>query len=198
MSVLKGITLLFVAVSLASCGGGDIAENEFVKQLPDDQKKAVVKRMNLMCDCASKTEVLSKFDLSAKDQLKKAEALVAAVESGDTVEIKAAKTAYDKSRETLDAVEDSEEFNKLNECLENIGKSLTEEESKAASTGDSKIRSLMKEQFKDDEEGFQKARENFMSFCPKMAKADKSQKIQFKAQGKVDSVEDKLKEMKIE
>ena len=68
----------------------------------------------------------------------------------------------------------------------------------APSTGDSKIRSLMSEQFTDDEEGFQKARENFMSFCPKMAKADKSQKIQFKAQGKVDSVEDKLKEMKIE
>ncbi|MCH2043517.1 MAG: hypothetical protein MK212_05205 [Saprospiraceae bacterium] len=170
MKLLKGISLFASALFLlSSCGGGGVASNEFVKQLPDDQKAAYIKQVNGDCACFSKIQGSpAETEKAAKALEAKVDEFIAAVDGGDYAKAKAANDAMDEAQKAVrDAEKAFQEKNTgVRDCLKKAKEAMSEEEQKASREAQKKISELANAKFGEGEDAMKKALAMQTAMCP--------------------------------
>lgn len=173
MKGLKGISLLgLTTFFLLSCGGGGAENNEFVNQLPADQKAAYIKKTDAECACFGKMKGdPSEMEDAAKVLETKVDEFVIAINAND---YERAKVANDATNEAQKAYKNTEkklrEKNvEVTECIKNIETSLSDTDRELIKEADKKIRELAIAKFGETPESRVKRREMGYAMCP-MAK----------------------------
>ncbi|MCH2043516.1 MAG: hypothetical protein MK212_05200 [Saprospiraceae bacterium] len=202
MKLLKGISLFASALFLlSSCGGGnsELLNNELVKQLPDDQKNAMVKLLDGQCKCFSEMKGdMNTVLTAAKSYSTKVDEFVAAIESGDVEKTKEAESAVSEASDAIStaqkAIRDANPDR--GECQKKLMESLSDDEKKAFKEANVKIESLAKEKYGEEEAG-KKLGELATISCPKMKTGNEMKDILSAARDKYSDNMDKFMKMKM-
>lgn len=201
MKTIHFLTLTLLGIfALSSCGSGAtaVADNEFLKQLPDDQKSAYLKNIENTCNCAKTAKGGEAVTAAANDFAAYVDDFVAAVEAKDYQKASTLdEDFYNKMGAMQKATKEFQEKNpQTKECLDKFREGMTAQESELLDKANGKLGELVDAKFKDDiSKSMQTQAEIMFSICPDLEKMDPARKIRIAAMEKQAMVMDKYREM---